>query len=81
MTPPVFVRASIAEVINTLFIAIVLVILVVFLFIQDWRSTLIPSIAIPVSLIGTFAGLLALGYSLNMITLFGLILAHRHRCR
>ena len=50
-------------------------ILVVFVFIQDFRSTLIPAIAIPVSLIGTFAGLLALGYSINLITLFGLILA------
>jgi HAE1 family hydrophobic/amphiphilic exporter-1 len=70
-----FVRASIEEVVVTLFIAVLLVVLVVFIFIQDWRSTIIPSIAIPVSLIGTFGGLLALGYSLNMITLFGLILA------
>ena len=70
-----FVKASIDEVVETLFIAISLVVLVVFIFIQDWRSTLIPSIAIPVSLIGTFAGMLALGYSLNMITLFGIILA------
>ncbi len=70
-----FVRASIEEVVTTLLIAVLLVVLVVFLFIQDWRSTIIPSIAIPVSLIGTFGGLLALGYSLNMITLFGLILA------
>jgi len=70
-----FIKASIDEVVETLFIAILLVILVVFIFIQDWRSTLIPTIAIPVSLIGTFAGLLVLGYSINMITLFGLILA------
>jgi len=70
-----FVKASIDEVKETLFIAIALVVLVVFIFIQDWRSTLVPTIAIPVSLIGTFAGMLALGYSLNMITLFGLILA------
>jgi len=70
-----FVVASIDEVIETLLIAIALVVLVVFFFIQDWRSTLIPTIAIPVSLIGTFAGLLALGYSINLITLFGLILA------
>lgn len=70
-----FVRSSIEEVVETLLIAMLLVILVVFLFIQDWRSTIIPTIAIPVSLIGTFGGLLALGYSLNMITLFGLILA------
>lgn len=71
----VFIRASIDEVIETLFIAISLVVLVVFIFIQDWRSTLIPTIAIPVSLIGTFAGLMIMGYSINMITLFGLILA------
>jgi HAE1 family hydrophobic/amphiphilic exporter-1 len=70
-----FVVASIDEVKETLLIAILLVVLVVFVFIQDWRSTLVPTIAIPVSLIGTFAGLLALGYSINMITLFGLILA------
>ena len=70
-----FVTASINEVKETLFVAIALVILVVFIFIQDWRSTLIPTIAIPVSLIGTFAGLLVLGYSINLITLFGLILA------
>jgi len=70
-----FVVASIDEVKETLFIAVLLVVLVVFVFIQDWRSTLVPTIAIPVSLIGTFAGLLALGYSINLITLFGLILA------
>ena len=70
-----FIEASIDEVITTLLVAILLVVLVVFLFIQDWRSTLIPTIAIPVSLIGTFAGLLVMGYSINMITLFGLILA------
>ena len=69
------IEASINEVAQNLYIAIALVVLVVFVFIQDWRSTLIPSIAIPVSLIGTFAGLMALGYSLNLITLFGLILA------
>lgn len=69
------IEASIDEVVETLFIAITLVILVVFIFIQDWRSTLIPTLAIPVSLIGTFAGLMALGYSLNLLTLFGLILA------
>ena len=70
-----FVRASIQEVVTTLMVAIALVILVVFVFLQDWRSTLIPSVAIPVSLIGTFAVLLALGFSLNTISLFGLILA------
>ncbi len=69
------IGASISELVVTLIIAILLVVLVVFIFIQDWRSTLIPIIAIPVSLIGTFAGLLALGYTINLITLFGLILA------
>jgi hydrophobic/amphiphilic exporter-1 (mainly G- bacteria), HAE1 family len=69
------IQASIDEVVTTLFVAVFLVVLVVFIFIQDWRSTLVPTIAIPVSLIGTFAGLMALGYSINLITLFGLILA------
>lgn len=70
-----FIEASIDEVIQTLFIAVFLVILVTYIFLQDWRATLIPALAIPVSLIGTFAVLLALGYSMNLITLFGLILA------
>ncbi len=70
-----FIRASIDEVVVTLFEAVLLVILVTFVFLQGWRSTLVPTIAIPVSLIGTFAALFALGYSINLITLFGLILA------
>ncbi|MDE1464403.1 efflux RND transporter permease subunit [Spartinivicinus poritis] len=70
-----FIDESIAEVVETLFIAVVLVILVVFIFLQDWRSTLIPAIAIPVSLIGTFAILLGLGFSVNTISLFAVILA------
>ena len=70
-----FISRSIDEVMVTLFQAVALVILVVFLFLQNWRATLIPSIAIPVSLIGTFAVMSALGYSINTITLFGLILA------
>ncbi|MEQ9546201.1 MAG: multidrug efflux RND transporter permease subunit [Marinobacter sp.] len=70
-----FISRSIDEVIITLFQAIGLVILVVFLFLQNWRATLIPSIAIPVSLIGTFAVMAVLGYSINTITLFGLVLA------
>lgn len=70
-----FVEASIDEVVETLVIALILVILVVFLFLQDWRSTLIPGIAIPVSLIGTFAMMLALGMTINTITLFALVLA------
>ena len=70
-----FIKASINELVITLFIAVFLVILVTYIFLQDWRATLIPALAIPVSLIGTFAALLALGYSINLITLFGLILA------
>ncbi|MCK5843374.1 MAG: efflux RND transporter permease subunit, partial [Victivallales bacterium] len=70
-----FIEASIDEVVSTLFIAVLLVILITYIFLQDWRATLIPALAIPVSLVGTFAALLALGYSINLITLFGLILA------
>jgi len=70
-----FVKASIKEVVITLLIAIVLVVLVIFLFLQNWRSTLIPSITIPVSLIGTFAAMKLLGFSINTLTLFGLTLA------
>jgi HAE1 family hydrophobic/amphiphilic exporter-1 len=70
-----FIVASINEMFTTLFIAVALVIFVVFVFLQDWRMTLIPAIAIPVSLIGTFAVMLAMGFSINTISLFGLILA------
>ncbi len=70
-----FITESISEVVNTLVQAVLLVILVVFLFLQNWRATLIPAIAIPVSLIGTFAVMLLLGFSINTITLFGLVLA------
>ncbi len=70
-----FISASIDEVVETLFIAVLLVVLVVFIFLGDWRSTLIPGIAIPVSLIGTFALLAAFGFTLNTIVLFALILA------
>jgi HAE1 family hydrophobic/amphiphilic exporter-1/multidrug efflux pump len=70
-----FVEVSIREVAKTLVEAMLLVFLVVFLFLQNWRATLIPFIAVPVSLIGTFAGLLALGYSINTLTLFGMVLA------
>ncbi|MGI9508487.1 MAG: efflux RND transporter permease subunit, partial [Geminicoccaceae bacterium] len=69
------VRASIQEVILTLFITFVLVVLVTFMFLGDWRSTLIPTVAIPVSLIGAFAVLFAVGFSANMVTLFAVILA------
>lgn len=70
-----FVRASINEVIHTLFIAAVLVLLVVFVFLQSWRATLIPIVAVPVSLIGTFAGLWIFGFSINTLTLFAMVLA------
>ena len=70
-----FVEVSIREVLITLGEAMVLVFLVVFLFLQNWRATLIPIIAVPVSLIGTFAGLFMLGYSINTLTLFGMVLA------
>ncbi len=70
-----FIAESIDEVVKTLFEAVLLVILVVFLFLQNWRATLIPTIAIPVSLIGTFAVMKAMGFSINTISLFGLVLA------
>ena len=70
-----FVKVSIEEVVITLAEAMLLVIAVVFLFLQSWRATLIPLVAVPVSLIGTFAGLLLLGYSINTLTLFGMVLA------
>jgi HAE1 family hydrophobic/amphiphilic exporter-1/multidrug efflux pump len=70
-----FVEVSIREVVKTLAEAMALVFLVVFLFLQSWRATLIPFSAVPVSLIGTFAGLFLLGYSINMLTLFGMVLA------
>ncbi|TRW90759.1 efflux RND transporter permease subunit [Candidatus Methylobacter oryzae] len=70
-----FVKISIEEVIHTLFEAIILVIAVVFLFLQNWRSTLIPTLAVPVSMIGTLAGMYFLGFSINTLTLFGMVLA------
>lgn len=71
----VFVNISIDEVINTFFEAVLLVILVVYLFLQNWRATIIPILAVPVSIIGAFAGMYMLGFSINLLTLFGLILA------
>jgi len=70
-----FIQASVNELVETLLIAVVLVILVVFVFLQDWRATMIPAIAVPVSLIGTFAAMKLVGFSINVTTLFGLILA------
>lgn len=70
-----FVTASINEVYTTLFIAVCLVVVVIFVFLQNWRATIVPCAAIPVSLIGTFAMMAAFGFSINMLTLFGVILA------
>ena len=70
-----FVQASIDEVVETLVIAIILVVLVTYLFLQNINATLIPTIAILVSVIGTFVGMTALGFSINLLTLFGLVLA------
>jgi hydrophobe/amphiphile efflux-1 (HAE1) family protein len=73
--PTIFVAKSVREVVTTIFVAILLVVGVVFLFLQTWRASLIPVIAIPVSLVGAFTILLALGISLNNLSLFGLVLA------
>ena len=70
-----FVTASIHEVVTTLLEAMALVTLVVFLFLQSWRATLIPMLAVPVSVVGTFLGLLVLGFTINVLTLFALVLA------
>jgi multidrug efflux pump len=70
-----FVSSTIDEVLHTFGEALVLVVLVVFLFLQSWRATLIPIIAVPISLIGTFAGLYIFGFSINLLTLFAMILA------
>jgi multidrug efflux pump len=73
--PTVFVRNSIEAVVKTLIEAILLVVLVVILFLQTWRASIIPLAAVPVSLVGTFAVMLALGFSINALSLFGLVLA------
>ena len=70
-----FIKLSVWEVVKTLFEAILLVVLVIFVFLQSWRATLVPFIAVPVVLLGTFAILYALGFSINTMTLFGLVLA------
>ncbi len=70
-----FTRASIETVVHTFFEALVLVVLVVFLFLQSIRATLIPIIAVPISIVGTAIGMTALGFSINMLTLFGMVLA------
>ena len=70
-----FIKLSIEEVVKTLIEAIVLVVIVMFVFLQGWRATLIPAIAVPVVLLGTFGVMAALGFSINTLTLFGLVLA------
>ncbi|MEO8031467.1 MAG: multidrug efflux RND transporter permease subunit [Gemmatimonadota bacterium] len=70
-----FITESISEVVKTLVEAMLLVTLVVFVFLQSWRATLIPVLAVPVSIIGTFLGLAALGFTINTLTLFGLVLS------
>lgn len=69
-----FVKISISQVVETLVEAVVLVFLVMFLFLQNWRYTIIPTVVVPVSLLGTFAALLALGFSINVLTMFGMVL-------
>tara|TARA_R110002050_G_scaffold238965_3_gene375103 strand:- start:29 stop:3160 length:3132 start_codon:yes stop_codon:yes gene_type:complete len=70
-----FIKISVQEVVKTLLEALLLVVLIVYLFLQNIRATIIPVIAIPISIIGTFAGMYVLGYSINLLTLFGLVLA------
>ncbi len=71
----VFVKASLNEVKNTFIEALILVLVVVFLFLQNWRATIIPMLAVPVSLVGTFAAFTLLGFTINTLTLFGMVLA------
>ena len=73
--PTVFVRESISAVVHTMLEAVVLVVLVVILFLQTWRASIIPLVAVPVSIVGTFAVLLGVGFSINTLSLFGLVLA------
>ncbi|SEP70018.1 multidrug efflux pump [Azotobacter beijerinckii] len=75
MDTTAFTRASIDEVVKTFFEALVLVVVVVYVFLQSLRATLIPVLAVPVSIVGTFIGMTALGFSVNMLTLFGMVLA------
>ena len=78
--PTEFIKVSMKEIVTTLVSALLLVVLITWLFLQDWRATLIPSIAIPVALLGTFPFLYALDYSINVLTMFGLILVVGSLC-
>ena len=73
--PTTFVRDSIKEVVKTLFEAVLLVVLVVILFLQTWRASIIPLLAVPISVVGTFALMLLFGFSINALSLFGLVLS------
>ncbi len=73
--PTEFIAESVEAVIDTIYEAMILVVLVVILFLQTWRASIIPIVAIPISLIGTFAVMAAFGFSLNNLSLFGLVLA------
>ena len=78
--PTKFITVSLYEIIQTIVIALLLVVFITWLFLQDWRATLIPSLAIPVSLLGTFTFIYAFGYSINILTMFGLILVIGSLC-
>ncbi|MFR6034117.1 MAG: efflux RND transporter permease subunit [Bacilli bacterium] len=75
--PTKFIIISMEEIVVTLVSALLLVVIITYLFLQDWRATIIPSLAIPISLVGTFTAIYALGYSINLLTMFGLILGNR----
>jgi len=78
--PTEFIEVSMKEIVTTIVLALGLVVLITWIFLQDWRATLIPSVAIPVALIGTMTFLYALGYSINVLTMFGLILVVGSLC-
>ncbi|MBR5901511.1 efflux RND transporter permease subunit, partial [bacterium] len=72
--PTKFIKVTIQEIVETLVIALILVIVITYLFLQDWRATIVPAVAIPVSLLATFPVIYVIGYSINVLTMFGLIL-------
>ena len=78
--PTQFIQVTLNEIITTIVVALLLVVLITWLFLQDWRATLVPSIAIPIALIGTFPFMYALDYSINLLTMFGLILVIGSLC-
>ena len=78
--PTEFISVTLEEIVVTLVVALLLVVLITYLFLQDWRATLIPSVAIPVALMGTFPFMAVIGYSINVLTMFGLILVVGSLC-